>query len=159
MNRKFLFVFFSLLLPTLILAQTFRHPYSFYGIGELQDYNFINCQSLGGLGYGWNDSLSFSNSNPASYSNIRYSTFDMGIKGKIQQLEQEQTTELTNDFSFAYVAFGLPINRKNNWGLSFGLLPVSRIGYRSSSSFKSDSTNAIESFDKQGGFNKLYIGS
>jgi long-subunit fatty acid transport protein len=159
MYRKLLFVLFSFLLPTLILAQSFQHPYSYYGIGELQNHNFIKCQSLGGLGYGWNDSISFSNTNPASYSNIRYSTFDIGIKGKLQGLEQDQNSEWTNYFSLAYAAFGFPISRKHNLGISFGLLPVSRVGYKTFSYFKTDSLNTKESFDIQGGLNKFYIGS
>lgn len=159
MNRKYLVVIFSLLLPSMMFAQTFRHPYSFYGIGELQNQNSSNIQSIGGLAYGFSDSLSFSNANPASYSDIRFSIFDIGVKGKIQQLQQEQTNELTNYFSFSNVAFAFPISKKHNWALSFGLLPVSRIGYMNSSTFKSDTTTAIEKFDRQGGFNKFYLGS
>jgi len=159
MNRKLIVVIFSLLLPTLMLAQTFRNPYSFYGIGELQDYSLISSQSLGGLDYGWNDRFSFSTTNPASYSNIETTIFDVGIKGKIQDLEQDQTSEWTNYFSFAYAVFGFPISRKHNWGLSFGILPISRIGYKNSLTFNEDTTTAIENFDKQGGFNKIYVGS
>lgn len=160
MNRKLLFVFFSILLPGLLFAQTFRHPYSFYGIGELQDYNYTTSQSLGGLGYGWNDSSSFSNTNPASYSNIRTSIFDIGMKGKFQQLKQGQIDEVTNYISFSYIALGFPLNQKHNWGMSFGMSPISRIGYKNSSSFLADtSTIAVESLDRQGGFNKLFLGS
>jgi hypothetical protein len=159
MNRKLLIVIFSIFLPSLMLAQTFRHPYSFYGIGELQDYNLINSQSLGGLGTGWNDRYSFSTSNPASYSNIDFTTFDIGIKGKIQLLQQDKVNEWTNYFSFAYAVFGFPVSRKHNWGLSFGILPISRIGYKNYFSFNMDTVTAVEGFDKQGGFNKLYLGS
>jgi hypothetical protein len=159
MIKKLLFIFVSLSIPSLIFSQTFRHPYSYYGIGELQNYNFITCQSLGGLGYAWNDSLTFSNTNPASYSNIRYTTFDIGMKMKIQGLEQGQKTEWTNYISFAYASFGFPVIKKYNWGLSFGLLPVSRTGYKIYSSSLIDSSLTIETFDIQGGINKLYIGS
>jgi hypothetical protein len=159
MNRKLLFVIFSLFLPSLMFAQTFRHPYSYYGIGELQDYNLINSQSLGSLGTAWNDRFSFSSTNPASYSNLEFTTFDLGIKGKLQLLQQDKINEWTNYFSFAYAAFGFPVSRKHNWGVSFGVLPVSRIGYKNFFSFNVDTTTTLESFDKQGGFNKLYLGS
>jgi hypothetical protein len=142
-----------------MFSQTFRHPYSFYGIGELQDNTLINSQSLGGLGYGWNDRFSFSTINPASYSNIEFTTFDIGIKGKIQLLKQDQINEWTNYFSFAYAVFGFPISLKHNWALSFGILPISRIGYSNRVSFNVDTVTAIEIFSKQGGFNKLYLGS
>jgi hypothetical protein len=159
MNRKIYIVIFSLLLPFLINAQTFRHPYSFYGIGELQDFNLISSQSLGGLGNAWNDRFSISPSNPASYSNLEFSTFDIGMKGKLQQLQQDKISEWTNYFSFAYAVFGFPVSKKHNWGLSFGILPISRVGYKNSFTFDMDTVTASESIEKQGGFNKVYLGS
>jgi long-subunit fatty acid transport protein len=160
MYRKPLFIIFLLFLFAFsIQGQTFRHPYSYYGIGELQEQTLIVNSSLGGLSYGWNDRFSVTPLNPASYSNLDFVTFDLGIKCKIQNLLQGDINQLTNNVSFSYFSMAFPVYKKIGWGASIGLIPVSKIGYKNTYEFLTDSAYTKEEFDNYGGLSQFYIGN
>jgi hypothetical protein len=163
MFKRFLIVLFFVLSGIIgSQCQTFRNPYSFYGIGELQEKTFTSSLSLGGISYGWNDRFSVTPLNPASYSNLEFATFDLGIKGKIQNLIQEDIDIWNNTFSFNYFSLGFPVYRKIGWGSCIGLIPISKIGYKSTylnMPLFADSIFSIETFDNTGGFSEFFIGN
>jgi hypothetical protein len=117
-------------------------PYSRYGIGDLLPSTHVINRGMGGVTAGYSDVLSINFSNPASYTTfqaIREQTskklimgraiLDLGVNLDTRTLHEPATK---NKFSssnamFSYVQVGVPL--KNNWGLSFGLKPVSRISY------------------------------
>ena len=117
-------------------------PYSRYGIGDLIPSNNINNRGMGGLTAGYSDLFSINSSNPASYSSFQAwkekksskissgrSLLDMGVDIDNRTLRDPATG---NNFTasngiFSYVQVGVPLRR--NWGMSFGLRPVSRISY------------------------------
>ena len=143
-------------------AQNYRNPYSYYGIGELQEKTFIANNCLSGLSIGWYDLSSYSPMNPASYSNMFTSTFDIGMKGKIQHLEQNNNSYTSNIISFSYFSLGFPIKKKIKWAAAFGLLPVSSIGYKNSNTTSYndiDTFDKIETFENSGGFSQAYLGT
>jgi len=151
---------------TFVNSQTFRHPYSNQGIGISAENNFAHYLSMGGFSLSYKDSLTFSPSNPASYSNLitkhnYYSTFDAGFQGKYYNLKQDTHTFNGNLLSFAYFSLGFPLYQKIKWAGSFGLLPVSRIGYNDNfdTLILPDSIRILESILNNGGFSKFYIGS
>lgn len=117
-------------------------PYSRYGIGDLVPPTNISTRAMGGITAGYTDFLSVNFSNPASYSSFQAfrekntkklssgrAILDIGVNMEGRTLKESSTgaSFKANNALFSYVQVGIPI--RQNWGISFGLRPVSRISY------------------------------
>lgn len=120
-------------------------PYSRYGIGDLVPPTHIISRGMGGISAAYNDLLSINLNNPASYSSFQTlmepkakkkivsgrAILDLGLNFENRTLQEPSSTApkfTASNALFSYVQIGMPL--KNNWGLSFGLRPVSRISYK-----------------------------
>lgn len=138
---KALFSFFILLISVSVFAQ-YNSPYSRFGLGDLYPTTSANSRAMGGLSAGYVDQVSVNFNNPASYS--QFQTFieqrskkissgrivlDAAVSLEGRTLIEPNTTGrfTSNDVLFSYLQVGLPLKR--NWGFSFGLRPLTRIGY------------------------------
>ena len=117
-------------------------PYSRYGIGDLVPPTHITNRGMGGISAGYTDFLSVNFNNPASYSAFQAvleakskklvsgrAILDIGLNFENRTLNDPTAAKkfTASNALFSYVQVGLPL--KNNWGLSFGLRPISRISY------------------------------
>ncbi|HQV62276.1 MAG: hypothetical protein IPF69_02440 [Chitinophagaceae bacterium] len=119
-------------------------PYSRYGIGDLVPSTPVTNRGMGGISAGYTDFLSVNFSNPASYSSFQAvlepkskklvsgrAIFDVGLNFENRTLREPPPSTAqkftASNALFSYIQVGVPI--KNNWGLSFGLRPISRISY------------------------------
>jgi hypothetical protein len=146
----------QLIANSFISAQD-NSPYSRYGLGDLHPNTNIYNRGMGGLSAGFSDqpidglsdprtgkyypSINFLN--PASYSRfyaikepnskkLVYGRMllDIGINFNTRTLKEANTTQSfssTNGY-FSYLQVGVPIRK--NWGLVFGLRPLSTISYK-----------------------------
>lgn len=137
------FLTLLLLVPShTVLAQD-NSPYSRYGIGDLISSTNINNRSMGGITAGYTDQFAINFSNPASFSSFQAwkekkskklssgrSILDMGVNIDNRTLRDPVTNNsfTASNAIFSYVQVGVPLRR--NWGMSFGLRPVSRISYK-----------------------------
>jgi hypothetical protein len=134
-------VLFSSLFFSSLLAQD-NSPYSRYGLGNLHPRMNVISRGMGGVSAAYSDPFSINYNNPASYAGFQAFTeqrsgkvsqgrviFDAGINYDNRKLSEPNTTQSfrSNDVLFSHVYVGVPI--RPNWGLSFGLRPVSRISY------------------------------
>lgn len=118
-------------------------PYSRYGIGDLVPPTNIISRSMGGLSAAHTDIYSINFNNPASFSSFQgiselkskklsagRAVLDVGINFESRTLKEPATSRKfsASNALFSYVNLGMPI--KNNWGISFGLRPISRISYK-----------------------------
>lgn len=118
-------------------------PYSRYGIGNLVPNTNINLRGMGGVSAAYADHLSVNFSNPASYARFQALLeerskqmssgrvlLDVGLNIENRTLrEPNQPLKFTStNAGFSHIQLGLPLRK--NWGLSFGLRPISRIGYK-----------------------------
>jgi hypothetical protein len=118
-------------------------PYSRYGIGDLVPATNIINRSMGGVTAGYFDQLAINFNNPASYSTFQAirekkskklssgrAILDVGLNFENRTLiEPNNATKFTaSNALFSYVQIGMPL--KQNWGLSFGIRPISRISYK-----------------------------
>jgi hypothetical protein len=134
-------------------------PYSRYGLGELQFGGFIKNRGMGGLGQAVNIPISINYSNPASYSSLWFTTYELGAHATFLELKNKQGTGAADDISFGYFAMGFPVKAKK-WGLTFGLLPYSNVGY----SITKEELNEVNDrrnleFEGTGGLNQFFIGN
>lgn len=117
-------------------------PYSRYGLGDLVPSTNVNSRSMGGISAGYNDFLSINFNNPASYGSFQTfreakskklisgrAILDLGINFENRTLiEPNSIGKFTaSNALFSHLQVGVPLS--SNWGLSFGLRPVSRISY------------------------------
>lgn len=147
LNRKALsitslFTIIALITATGLQAQD-NSPYSRYGIGNLVPNTNINLRGMGGISAAYADFMSINFNNPASYSRFQALLeerskqmasgrviLDVGLNIENRTLrEPNQPLKFTSSNAlFSHVQLGLPLRK--NWGLSFGLRPLSRVSYK-----------------------------
>jgi len=120
-------------------------PYSRYGIGDLVPPTSVIGRGMGSLSAGIVDAygLSINFSNPASFSSFQTlkelkskkiasgrAIFDVGLNFENRTIKEPATSKkfVATNALFSYIQIGVPL--RPNWGLSFGLRPVSRISYK-----------------------------
>ncbi|MEI9807149.1 MAG: hypothetical protein WDO16_04240 [Bacteroidota bacterium] len=118
-------------------------PYTRYGLGDIVPSTNINARGMGGISAGYNDFLSINFNNPASYGSFQASReskskklrsgraiLDLGVNLENRTLIDPTKTGSfkASNALFSHLQIGVPL--KVNWGLSFGLRPVSRISYK-----------------------------
>ena len=105
---------------------TTSSPYSQYGIGNVNGSLLPQNRAMGGISAGVRKPSVFNNinlANPASYSAIRITTFDLGVFGGNTYLNKGSVSESAFDASLNHLVFAMPVTKTS--ALSFGLLPYS----------------------------------
>jgi len=169
----FIVLFFALSVP--VSAQD-NSPYSRYGLGDIVPSTNIIGRGMGGISAAYNDILSINYSNPASYGSFQTvkeatskkilygrAMLDVGMNFESRTLREPYNINkfTASNALFSHVQVAVPL--KPNWGLSFGLRPVTRISYKIDSHERLVDPNtgqpidtAITSYQGDGG---LYLAS
>lgn len=137
-------------------------PYSFFGIGSLKFKGTVENVSMGGLSI-YNDSIHVNLRNPASYTGnnaksypfndeSRPVKFTVGGSYSSLNLKTDASSDKASTTTFDYFALNVPMGK---FGLAFGLMPYTSVGYK------------LESYDEdlvrnryrgEGGMNKVFLG-
>lgn len=137
-------------------------PYSLYGLGDPVNRNFYHLQQMGSLGNSYADSYTINMVNPASYSRLKSTSFDIGLYAKRSVLEQENQEKADNwsgNLGYMALAFPLvnPLNRlldreesNYNYGMGIALRPRSRVNY---------DISTTDSLSTAGTVSRRYVGS
>ncbi|PRZ26509.1 hypothetical protein [Flavobacterium granuli] len=124
-------------------------PYSFYGIGDVRFKGAVENRSMAGLAVE-QDSIHLNLENPASFANLKLTTFSLGGTYNTNKLKTDSKAETAKRTTLDYLAVGLPMGK---FGLGFGLIPYSSVGY------KVESLEAgSKRFSGSGGLNKAFLG-
>lgn len=153
--------------PLLCFAQL-NSPYSRYGVGNLVPQGNIANRAMGGISAAYTDPASINTVNPASYSDLIYSTLDIGLEydGLNLKSTNPQSSFKSNNGIIPYLEFGFPLLRGNtkaqkskiSWGMAFGLKPITKINYKiGSNAFGIDSS--LTSYEGSGGVNEAFVGT
>lgn len=95
--------------------------------------------------------------NPASYSTLELTTFDVGASMDIRQLSKTNITGKKQfNSTLSHITFGVPVNRFS--AMSFGLVPYTDLGYKFSNSGLVDTTKVNYIYSGEGGISKAYLG-
>ncbi len=119
-------------------------PYTRYGLGDIVPSTNINSRGIGGVSAAYNDFYTINFNNPASYGSFQAykelnsnklrlgrAILDLGINIENRTLIEPNNATAkfpTSNALFSHVQVGVPL--KANWGLSFGLRPMTRVSYR-----------------------------
>lgn len=119
-------------------------PYTRYGLGDIVPSTNINLRGMGGISAAYNDYLSINFNNPASYGSFQAykelnsnklrlgrAILDLGLNFENRTLIEPGDVPrkfTTSNALFSHLQVGVPL--RANWGLSFGLRPMTRISYK-----------------------------
>lgn len=145
---------FCLLLSLVSFAQEgTASPYSFYGIGDVRFKGTVESRSMAGVQVE-QDSIHLNLDNPASYSNLKLTTFTVGGTYNLTTLKNDSGSEQAKRTTFDYLAMGLPLGKL---GVAFGLIPYSSVGYKMQ---VFDQATGVNKRDfGTGGVNKAFLGA
>ena len=128
-------------------------PYSFYGIGETKFSGTLENRSMAGLSIA-QDSTHINLQNPASYANLRWTAFTIGVGSNYTKQKTNTGSGLTKKTTLDYLSLGIPMKK---FGAAFGLIPFSSVGYRIQNN-AIDETQNNKRFNGWGGVNRVFLG-
>ncbi|NGY38648.1 autotransporter outer membrane beta-barrel domain-containing protein [Flavobacterium sp. XN-5] len=128
-------------------------PYSFYGIGDVRFKGTAESRSMAGIAVE-QDSIHINLQNPASFANLKFTTFALGGTYNTTKLKTDSKKENARRTTLDYLAVGLPFGKV---GVGFGLIPYSSVGYKIES-ISADVNINNRRYDGSGGMNKAFLG-
>lgn len=136
-------------------------PYSQYGLGSLADQSVGFNKGMSGLGVGYRNGTQVNFLNPASYSSIDSLSFifDVGMSGQITNFEENGKRINAKNANFEYVVAGFRAFK--HFGISFGVMPFSNVGYSFSSTNEVgdiNSTTYTNTYKGTGGLHQAFLG-
>jgi hypothetical protein len=158
-NKNYLFLLLLFVCSVMINAQNnTSSPYSQFGLGERQYNPFLQNSGMGELGTGIRLSNGFNASNPATYNNSELVNYEIGVFGTFAQQSDGVNYQNTVNAGLSHFAICLPLGKKG--GLSFGLLPYSRLGYEISEEVVvPEYGKSTTSYLGDGDISQFYVGS
>lgn len=115
-------------------------PYSRFGIGDIQDNNFVASRMMGGMGATFVDPYYLNIVNPASYAHLKSTAFEVGLYARRSNLAEGDNTTQQWSGNLQYLSLGFPLTNPINeviegkkkdyyLGMSFTLMPHSTVAY------------------------------
>ena len=160
MIKKLVIVLMALSAFQIHAQQGTSSPYSFYGIGTLKFKGTVENKSMGGLSI-YTDSIHVNLRNPASLVGPNLKSFNgesrpvkFSVAGSINNvnLEADSGSFKTNTATFDYLTLSFPVGK---FGVGFGLLPYTSVGYKLESS---ENDLLLNRYSGEGGLNKTFLG-
>jgi hypothetical protein len=143
-------------------AQSSNSPYSRYGIGDINSKVYGQGHAMGGTTIALqNDTTAMffiNTSNPASYSNMRLTTAELGLNYNRTRVISSNTLKNLNNASFGYISIAFPF--KKWWGGSIGLIPYSSVGYSITDQQIIPNVGTVNfAYEGSGGVSQVYFGN
>ena len=147
-----------LMFSTVLSAQNnTSSPYSYYGLGELNQIGSGNSISMGGTSLAYRDGGVLNIQNPAALAHIDSLKFifNVGMAAKYTKLNQGNKSDAFNDYNLSRIAFGFKVSPR--YSTAFSVSPYTSLGYEIT---KREKVNGSESYFNRslkgsGGLNQL----
>jgi hypothetical protein len=153
---------FFCLLTSLTAQNITLSPYSRYAIGDIFSATTTRNAGMGGIGIATDNYFSINRSNPASYSDIVYTTMDLSAFGQFNLMRTETASISPFNAGFHDAAFAFPSN-KGGPVIVFGFSPYSSVGYEvlNRRDVVIDTTTYTEDtqYKGNGGLNQAFLGA
>lgn len=159
-----------LFLPVLLFVQVLcaqdNSPWSRYGLGDmLPSANIVN-RGMGHSVAAYSDAQTINFLNPASYSQFgtQRAIFDIGLDLNNRTIRDNRGKSYTSSNAYIpYLAGGFQLRgekSKTNWGIAFGLRPVTKVSYNIVSGSKlSAGDSVVYNYEGNGGLNQAFVGT
>lgn len=139
--NKIIVVICSILCSISMYAQSSENlPYSRYGLGTLSSDNLYHLRTMGSIGTSFNSPYFVNIANPASYSKLMATAFDVGVYAQGTKLSTASTSHSAWSGNLEYFALALPLYNPLNrildreekdytFGFALALKPYSNVFY------------------------------
>ena len=127
MIRNILLVFLLITSIAVSAQRTNSSPYSFFGIGEEFRPATVEQSAMGGIGVAFSHYKYLNFTNPAAYSDLKYTTYSFGVLNNRLTVKNGDVNQISNSTSLSYFTLAVPLSSKA--GMSVGIQPVSSVGY------------------------------
>lgn len=150
---------FLLLLPTLSLFAQ-GSPYTRLGLGDVRYSSNARTIGLGGSSIGVADKYSINDFNPASWSGINLTRFQLGLSVVSKSIQSSSSESMATATNFEGFSVAIPIERSLGIVTSFGFVPVTRVAYNVMDKETNPYVGDISrEYSGSGGLSKMYIGA
>ena len=104
-------------------------PYSFFGMGKLNDISVGKTNALGRSGITFSSETEINMLNPASFAKVKLNSFLFDIGARAEQTDFESDKDQSNfkTFNFSSLAFAFALDDKS--GIAFSVIPFSDANY------------------------------
>lgn len=121
-----------ILLSLNIQAQTTNQvnsPYSFFGLGKINDIGIGKTNALGRSGISYSSETEINTLNPASFGKVKLNSFlfDVGTRAQQTEFKNNKDQKDFKTFSFSNLAFAFALDDKS--GIGFSIVPFSESNY------------------------------
>jgi len=164
-NRVFLSFVLSSAIVIPALSQD-NSPWSRYGLGDIVPSGNITNRGMGYVSAAYSDFQTINFVNPASYSKFgpQRAILELGIDINSRKLSNNKgTTYTSNNASIPYIAGGFqikPVKAKYDWGLAFGLRPLTKVNYNIQGGERIGSGDSVQRiYEGNGGTYLAFIGT
>jgi hypothetical protein len=154
MIRNILVAFLLITSANLLAQRTNSSPYSFFGIGDEFSTQTVEQSSMGGIGVAFSSYRYLNFTNPAAYSDLRYTTYAFGLLNNDLTIKNNDVKQSSTSTRLSYVALAFPIGDKA--GFSLGIQPISSVGYSLSDFDDSKEPSELNIYSGNGGINRVY---
>ena len=125
-------VIIIILLSLNIQAQTTNQvnsPYSFFGLGKINDIGVGKTNALGRSGISYSSETEINTLNPASFGKVKLNSFlfDVGTRAQQTEFKNNKDQKDFKTFSFSNLAFAFALDDKS--GIGFSIVPFSESNY------------------------------
>jgi len=138
-------------------------PYSRFGLGEIESFSLGRASSMGGISIGLSLPFEINIMNPASYSSVPAQAFlfQAGIRSRQTSFTSDNGSSQAYDNGLTSLNLAFRVTKF--WGMSFGVNPVSSIGYEiyseDSVTVGDNSSKVSMNYVGEGGLTQLYLGN
>jgi hypothetical protein len=137
-------------------------PYSIFGIGEIENYDYGRNLGMGGVGIGLKSLGSLNRVNPASYSGIDSFSFTLetSLSARSSNFYDGVNRQKNILAGLKKMALGFQVSRY--WQVSAGIIPFSNMGYDITTTKTMDGAPNIPykvNLTGNGSINRFYLGN
>ncbi|MBK6343255.1 MAG: hypothetical protein IPF41_11870 [Flavobacteriales bacterium] len=150
----------ALSMPGFALAQGQQgsgSPYSAHALGDLTGTGQVTLAGLGGLAVTVADPFSVARANPATYSLLHHTSYEMGATIRWTRMTIGDESGRGRSTRLLGFSLGVPF-AKGRWGMALGLQPFSTVAYKFEDRQQVDGGTLHNEYTGSGGVNRAYIG-
>lgn len=150
-------LFFACISASIFLNAQGNSPFSYFGPGTFLESTFQANFTKSGAGASSSAKNMLNPINPATYSNLTFTTGETGIYSSTNFIQNNQSKDIISNSNLNGFGLGLPLG--NKFGGAFGLTSLSKQNY-SFSYFKTliDGSLVEDIYEGDGGLSKLFLG-
>ena len=135
---------------------TSNSPYSSFGLGDRISEGMVRNMSMGDTKYSASDYFHLNPANPASYSRLIATSFNVGFNYQVNNLTGENGSQRYDVAGLRYFGLGFPISKRV--GAALGLTPLTQTGYDINASGTVDGEFVRTNYSGDGGISRAFIG-